>query len=266
MTVPTIYVNLSYRHMKAEELDFLAVQGLQPELYFSGEDIDSAAPDAFATLQGDIESRKFRPIWHAPFFDLNLGAHDPKIRSVSLERLVWSIDTAKRFGADQIVVHPGFGPYVLGKNFAHWFDRARPALDTVISHAEKAGLRIAFENIYDACPDDLAALIEPYPEKVAGVCFDTGHFNLFSQTAMKMWLERFGNRLFECHLHDNLGSEDDHIAVEDGTVKYGPLVSWLNAREPATRPRLTLEMEQKTHVIKSVTRVKNWFAGPIETL
>ncbi len=266
MTLPTLYVNLSYRHMKAEELDFLAIQGLQPELYFSGDDIDTTAPEAFDTLRSDIEARKFTPIWHAPFFDLNVGAHDPKIRSISLERLIWSIDTAKRFGADQIVVHPGFGPYILGKNFSHWFERARPSLDQLIEHAQKAEMRIAFENIYDACPADLAALVEPYPETVAGICFDTGHFNLFSQSAMKNWLEKLGNRLFECHLHDNLGSDDDHIAVGDGTLKYGPLIAWLNACDSAKRPRLTLEMEQKTHVIKSVIRVKSWFEAPAETL
>jgi len=112
----------------------------------------------------------------------------------------------------------------------------------------------------------LAALVEPYPETVAGICFDTGHFNLFSQSAMKNWLEKLGNRLFECHLHDNLGSDDDHIAVGDGTLKYGPLIAWLNACDSAKRPRLTLEMEQKTHVIKSVIRVKSWFEAPAETL
>jgi len=266
MTAPALYVNLAFRHMNAEELDFLSIQNLQPELYFSGDDIDRISAADFETLRKDISARGFRPVWHAPFYDLNVGAHDPKIRTLSLERLLWAVDTAKSFGAAQIVVHPGFGPFVFGKNFPHWFDRAKPQVDKLVDHARSAGIRLAFENIYDSTPDDLVALVEPYPETVAGICFDTGHFNLFSQVSLKHWLEKLGARLFELHLHDNLGSDDDHIAVGDGTVKYGPLIAWLNARDAAKRPLLTLEMEQKTHVIKSVPRVRGWFEAPPETL
>ncbi|RCK73551.1 MAG: hypothetical protein OZSIB_2569 [Candidatus Ozemobacter sibiricus] len=258
---PELFVNISTAHMTAEDLDFLRVQHLHPELYFSAADMDALTPAQLGKLHQEMQAREFRPICHAPFYDLNLGAHDPKVRALAQERVFWALDTARQFGAPQVVIHPGYGPWVLVRAFPNWLKRAHPHLAAIVARAKELGVRVAFENIYDPDPHDLVEILKAFPEPHVGICFDTGHFNLFSQVSMKTWLEAFGDRLFECHLHDNLGSEDDHIAVGDGCLKFGPLVQWLKA-QPAL-PRLTLEMEQKTHVIKSVRRVREWFA-PLE--
>ncbi len=253
-----IFVNISHSHMTTEDLDFLQIQGLHPELYFSANHIDALTPPQLQQLVESMRTRNFRPIFHGPFYDLNPGAHDSRLRAVARERLTWALETAKAFGAPQVVLHPGHGPWVLGRAFPAWLERARETLGAVIGKAGELGLRVAFENIYDPDPNDLAEIARAFPADHVGFCFDVGHFNLFSQVSMKTWLDTLGGRLFECHLHDNFGSEDDHIAVGDGSIKFGPLITWLKTQEKM--PLLTLEMEQKTHVIKSVLRVRDWFS------
>jgi len=248
--------------MNRDDFDFLAVQGLQPELYFSGADIDSISSEKIKDLEKEIADRSFKPILHAPFFDLNPGAFDPKVRILTADRILWALDTAKQFGASQVVIHPGYGQWIFSKNFSSWFARAKETLEKILVRAKSNNVKIAVENIYDIGPEDISALISEFPKDQIGFCFDVGHFNLFSQNSTKLWLDVLGERLFEIHLHDNLGGEDDHIAVGDGTIKFGSLVAWLKCRE--TMPVITLEMEQKTHVIKSVSRVKEWFESKKE--
>lgn len=260
MSQPQIYVNVRVNQFQHEDFGFLSVQNLQPEIYFSGEDIDTASDERFEAIRQEIATGSFKPIFHAPFYDLNFGAHDSKLRLLSEERVLWALQTAKRYGASQMVVHPGYGPWVLAKHFHSWLERAKPGLGRIVTQAKEAGIRLAFENIFDDKPEDLLELITSFATDKVGFCFDLGHFNLFSHAPMKQWLDVLGPHIFEVHLHDNLGDRDDHIAIGDGTVKYGPLIAWL--RNSATHPLLTLEMEQKTHIIKSVNRVREWFEAP----
>jgi sugar phosphate isomerase/epimerase len=254
----SLHVNLRFSSTREEDLDFLAVQNLHPELYFSGEDADELSGEKLARLVTTLQAKKLSPILHAPFYDLNFGAFDAKIRAVAQERLLWALQASKTLGSPQIVVHPGYGPYVFSKNFPGWLERAKPVLGNIVAKAKELGIKLAFENIYDTTPEDLRNLVTLFPEETVGVCFDIGHFNLFSEVPLRNWLEELGPRILELHLHDNSGENDDHIAVGDGSVKFAPLLRWYHAVEK--KPIRTLEMEQRTHVIKSVQRLKEWFA------
>lgn len=256
---PTIFVNLRIIPFSVEDLDFLSHQNLQPEYYFTGKDIDETSENVMTQILEESRKRRFSPIFHSPFYDLNLGAADHKIRAVSEGRVLWALDTAKSFEASQVVVHPGYGANAnLGEeSFTHWLERAKESISKIVAKADDLRIKIAFENIYDSHPENLCSLIELYPKEVVGVCFDTGHFNLFSETPMKAWLSAFGERTFEVHLHDNSGDADEHIAIGDGTVKFEIVKNWL--AQQAKLPKLTIEMRQKTHVVKSIGKLKSWF-------
>lgn len=262
---PEIHVNIAVKDLHPEDLSFLSHQNLHPELYFAGDVIDTMPAEKLDALVKDVAGASFSPSIHAPFYDLNLGALDSKIREVSIERILWTLDVAKRFKACQIVVHPGYNSAILARSFPLWLERAGEGLKRIVSRAAEVGVRVAFENTYDLTPSALLTLLHGLPAATAGICFDIGHFNLHSQTTLREWLDTLGSRIFEVHLHDNLGADDDHIAVGDGTVKFQPLFSWLLKQEKL--PLLTLEMEQKTHVIKSIPRVREWLGiGVPETV
>ncbi|MBF0546983.1 MAG: sugar phosphate isomerase/epimerase [Candidatus Riflebacteria bacterium] len=254
---PKIHVNIPIRHLRPEDFDLLCGSNLQPEIYFASDLIDEISSEKYCDLINKFTEKNFVPSLHAPFFDLNIGAFDPKVRAITLERILWSFKAAKDFKATHVVIHPGYGPWALTKKFDEWLDRTAPLLKKIVQSANELGLKICFENIYDSTPDDLKKMISEFPEETVGICFDTGHFNLFSQTSMQYWFDTLGSRIFEVHLHDNGGEDDDHIAIGDGCVKYSPLIKWY--QKNPTPPILTIEMVLKTHIIKSIPKIREWF-------
>ena len=81
--------------------------------------------------------------------------------------------------------------------------------------AEKYGVNIAFENLRR--PDYIDYVFENIDSERFKLCYDTGHENCFSKTDM---LEKYGERLIALHLHDNLGSHDDHLIPGDGEIDW----------------------------------------------
>ncbi len=248
---------MAYQRMTNDGFDFLEHQDLHPEFYFAGDAIDSISESVITDFRAEVKARNFAPTFHAPFFDLSLGARDRKIRKVSLDRLMWAVEAAHKTNASQVVIHPGFGPWVHGHRLEPWLKRAEVKMRRLIAHAESLGLKLAFENIYDQNPDDLLRFLSYFESPNVGICFDIGHFNVFSKVPITTWLEKFDYKIFEIHLHDNDGTADQHLAIGDGNINYDPLIEWLNGR--LDKPRLTLEMPQKTHVIKSVVKMQKWF-------
>jgi len=176
-----LHVNLAYQNMTEEGFEFLKCQNLHPEFYFCGDSVDKIERVDLQRLMDVVEKNSFESTLHAPFFDLNIGARDSRIRIVSFERLIWGLEAAAMLNSKIVVVHPGYGPWVLNHNFEPWLKRATPLLHKLCEHAASLGLKIAFENIYDSSPDDLLELLSTVNVPHAGICFDVGHFNVFSK-------------------------------------------------------------------------------------
>ena len=243
--------------MTGEDFDFLAHQNAHPELYFSGEDIDKISPQRISEIGEMLTERQLRPIMHAPFYDLNPGARDSLVKKASMDRLLWAVDVANRLGVAQIVVHPGYGPWVRGRRIHHWLARAKEGIQKVIDKAGVQGIRMAFENVYDESPDDLMVFLEGFSGDNIGVCLDIGHFHVFSKISLGDWLEVLGPKIYEFHIHDNHGESDEHLAIGDGTIDYTPWIKWVEAHP--SQAYLTLEQPEKTHVIKSINLLRQWF-------
>jgi sugar phosphate isomerase/epimerase len=258
--MPRINVNIAYQRMSSDSFDFLSHQDLHPEFYFSGDDVDVIEKELLLSFRTEVDERKFSPTVHAPFFDLNIGARDSQVSRVSFERLFWAVEVAALLKASLVVVHPGYGPWILGHKFDAWLSRAGKYLIKLCEHAASYGIKVAFENIYDAAPDDLAGLLDLVDSTNAGICLDIGHFNVFSKQPLERWLEILGPHIFELHLHDNDGSADQHLALGDGRIGYSQLMQWFNDLASEKKPVLTLELPHRTHVIKSVNILKDWLS------
>lgn len=249
-------VNIAYQRMDVDTFNFLSCQDVHPEFYFSGDAIDTITESTLSSFENEVKTRNFKPTLHAPFFNLNLGARDRRIRKVSYDRLDWAINIAARFDAEQVVIHPGYGPWVLGNRMNNWLNKAEHKLVRLMDKANQLGIKLAFENIYDEDPNDLLKFFDRFQFDNIGICFDVGHFNVFSKLPMDKWLDKIGDKIFEFHLHDNDGTADQHIAIGDGKIDYSPLREWLSFRNHL--PRLTLELPHKTHVVKSINQVQAW--------
>lgn len=254
--MPQIFVNIAYQRMTADGFKFLIDQGLFPEFYFCGDTIDSIERQTINDIKSLIETQSFASTLHAPFYDLNIGARDRSIRIASFERLIWAIETATMLGSKIVVVHPGYGSG--DTDIDAWLSRAGAIIKKLIEYAAERNIRLAFENIYDNRPDYLVKLLQFADSPYAGICFDVGHFNIFSQLPMQAWLDALGQRIFECHLHDNDKSSDQHRAIGDGSIDYQPLINWYNSFTAESAPVLTLEQPDRSHVLKSISRIQSW--------
>jgi len=52
-----------------------------------------------------------------------------------------------------------------------------------------------------------------------GLCYDSGHDYIWSPSPYKI-LEKYKERLFAIHLHDNMGQNDDHLAPGEGRINW----------------------------------------------
>ncbi|EKD81233.1 MAG: AP endonuclease, family 2 [uncultured bacterium] len=253
-----IHATLSNKHMNGEAFALLASYDLFPELYFSNQSVDNIDENFLTDLKKLLDSHNFLSSLHAPFMDQDIGSIDDTLRQRSLRRLLQTLDIANRLGSQRIVVHPGYGDMANDKDFREWLQRATAPLISLVGHASEANLQIAFENIYDSTPERLFQLLQTVGAENAGICFDTGHYNLFSPLPMQDWLDKLGNNILVCHIHDNDKSGDQHLAIGDGCLDYSPLITWYNRLAPEAKPVMTLEALNRADVIKSITRISTW--------
>jgi sugar phosphate isomerase/epimerase len=85
-----------------------------------------------------------------------------------------------------------------------------------------------------------------------GLCFDTGHFNLFSKVSLLKWLKMIKPFIVELHLHDNLRHSDRHLAIGDGDFDFSTLFSELKGKDCV----YTLEAHSIKDAKKSMDRLR----------
>lgn len=95
--------------------------------------------------------------------------------------------------------------------------------------AEKAGIKIAVENLFQgrfySKIDDLIQLVLDVDHDNVGFCLDTGHANV-DHVDVPTTIKRMGSKLYEVHLHDNNGTQDQHLPIGFGTLDW---ISIINA-------------------------------------
>jgi sugar phosphate isomerase/epimerase len=85
-----------------------------------------------------------------------------------------------------------------------------------------------------------------------GICFDTGHCNLFTSVPLSRWLDELDGYIIELHLHDNDTTADQHLPPGDGSFDFSGLFLRLNSPDIIH----TLEAHTAEHVVVSLERLK----------
>jgi len=86
----------------------------------------------------------------------------------------------------------------------------------ITEKAEKYSVNIAMENLRKI--EYLEFVLENIKSSRIGFCYDSGHHNC--HTPQINLLEKYGSRLMALHLHDNDGSDDQHLLPFDGTIDW----------------------------------------------
>ncbi len=192
--------------------------------------------------------------FHAPFMDLRPGALDDKIRNASVDRLRQVFDLVPYFHPLKIVCHPSFDRLYYVSCDEEWLNASTKTWLTLISMIDQeAKTKIALENVYEWEPSILRRLFENLDSERICFCFDTGHFNVFARTKLKVWLDELGKYLGHLHLHDNYGEKDEHLPVGNGTFPFQELFQTL--REIKAEPTITLEAHAEAHLWQSLENI-----------
>ena len=89
----------------------------------------------------------------------------------------------------------------------------------LVERAEKRGVRLALENVRAANNQTLFHILDALDSPMLGLCYDCGHDRVWSGAPYEI-LNRYGDRLFAVHLHDNMGVHDDHDVPGNGVVDW----------------------------------------------
>jgi sugar phosphate isomerase/epimerase len=162
---------------------------------------------------------------HAPFRDWNMGSFNERARRDSVERIKRTIDDARTVDARAVVIHGGS----VQKRYPEWVrkrsaDHTRQSLAECAEYAQMVGVPLCLENQppsqdlnrYTTTPSDIEAALSAVDvsPKYLGVTLDVGHAKL-AGVDWQTFVDRFGDRIQVCHLHDNSGEADNHEPLSD---------------------------------------------------
>ncbi len=252
-SLPPLHVHVPYDQID-RYIGYIRGECLDLEIYFGSDSFDTLREGDIERL---IEKLDYGPSLtiHAPFMDLSPGAVDEKIRNVTLRRFNEVLDVAEQLKPRVVVFHSGYEKWKYDRNIDIWLDGSLKTWRPVNERAEELGIKIAIENIFEDEPENLRLLAEEMNSKNFGLCFDTGHFNLFSKLPLSEWLLLTRDYIRELHLHDNSRYRDEHLALGEGDFDFRTLFQVLKGIDCV----YTIEAHSVEDVKKSLERFPEFF-------
>lgn len=254
----------TYVHVPIDELKkyrhFFIEHSLNPELYISASALDAMA-DPAAQVRAEVDAFGYGPsvTIHAPFMDLSPGAVDEKIREVTLERFSRTMDAAEAVSAKAVVFHSGFEKWKYAHKADRWLTESVRTWTGLIKRAEASGIKIAIENIFENEPSNLVLLMKELASEHFGVCFDTGHCNLFTTVPLSDWIGPLKEYILELHVHDNDTTSDAHLPIGEGTFDFDSFFKELKGTEGLI---YTIEVHTPEHAFRSLEKLlKGYLSG-----
>lgn len=134
-----------------------------------------------------------------------LNDDDPKVRAEGVAGLRRGIQMAKVLGTDSLLVVPGevgWAPKMV-HGYEQTWERVSAELPKVIPDAEKAGVSMNFEEVWNrflVSPLDMRRFVDQFKSKYVAVHFDVG--NIFQYGFPEDWINTLGSRIKRVHLKD----------------------------------------------------------------
>lgn len=151
---------------------------------------------------------------HAATVDINIASLNKGIRAESVKQMIECGHYAESINANTITVHPG----IIGRNEPHLRKWALElAIESVGEIMDNTNVEISVENmpVRGKFLGNQVEEIEMIQEQTGcSLTIDTGHGNTCGNLEDMLSLKKISY----CHLNDNDGVHDQHIALGDGTL------------------------------------------------
>lgn len=236
-------------------IDFIKEKRLDLEIYFDSAVLDTISNGEIGALASTLD---YGPSlsFHAPFMDLSPGAVDLEVRRVTTRRFSQVLDLAGVLKPKAIVFHSGYERWKYALDVGFWLEKSLLTWRPVNDRASELGVKVAIENIFEDEPSNLKLLAEAMASDNFGVCFDTGHCNLFSKVPLEDWMRALTPFIIELHLHDNDRTSDQHLPMGEGTFDFRKFFGLLGKKDCV----YTIEAHTPERVLKSIE-----YLGTIDT-
>ena len=252
-----IHVHVPY-FMLISRIDFVVSHRINPEIYFSAQDLDTCSEVDVKHVAHTLEQNRLEVTIHAPFMDLSPGGVDQKVKQVTSDRFLKTIEWAQFFKPRSIVFHPGYANSIFDGDVGLWLESSLETWRPLIKEAEKRDLVFAIENVYEETPDSLKRLLEEMNSTHFRFCFDAGHYQSFSlrKAPLSCWIETLREYLWEVHLHDNHGQWDEHLPIGEGGFDFVQFFSLLSKFQ--LNPIYTIEPHQEDHLWRGLEAAQRY--------
>ncbi|MBE9547499.1 MAG: sugar phosphate isomerase/epimerase [Proteobacteria bacterium] len=249
-----VQINIPFHMLHEKHLSMILKERINPEIGFDCLALDHFKKEDFEKIADILAEAGLTVTMHAPFMDLRPGAIDPKIRQVSVDRLNQFFELIPCFRPVSVVCHASFDDrYYVGCR-EEWVENSIETWGQFLPLAEEMNTIITLENVYENNPHYLTVLLDSFKSPYIRFCFDTGHFNVFSEAGLKEWMDGLGPYLTQLHLHDNNGFADDHLPAGDGNFPFDELFKILD--EQCIDPTITIEPHTEENLWRSLKNIK----------
>jgi len=131
----------------------------------------------------------------------SLSDPDPKVRALGVEALKLTLEDAKAYGADTILLVPGRVNEIVSYN--QCWDLSISEIRKVLPLAEKLGVTIAIENVWNnflLSPLEAARYIDQFNSPFVKAYFDCGNVLVIGWP--EQWIRILGNRIARVHIKE----------------------------------------------------------------
>jgi sugar phosphate isomerase/epimerase len=166
---------------------------------------------------------------HAPISDVNPAALSDRMRESATLEIIASMEQALQLNAETVTFHPGHHSMVIPNMESRAVEKAKRSMRTIDRLMNEFGIVATIENMpcfkfmIGAQAKELAYIIDGTDMKI---CFDIGHANTVNQ--IDEMIDIFGDRIRNVHIHDNNGTNDDHMTIGDGNIDFRKVLKRLS--------------------------------------
>ena len=222
--------------------------GVEIAEYCTAWNMDREYPQTDERLRGALAGNP-RRILHGPFNELFPCAIDPEARDLAARRYRQAIALARDYGADKVVIHAGFNPWLY---YPVWF-REQSAVFWREFLAEEPGVEIVLENVLEQEPEWMTEILRAVDSPRLRLCLDVGHVNAYSPVDTAQWLRRCAPWISHFHLHNNNGTRDAHDPLFRGSIPMEELLTL--AGELCPEATFTLELPEAESSARELMKI-----------
>ena len=153
-----------------------------------------------------------------------------RLVALSRERYLHNLEIGRELGVKYIDFHANYLPLVDHPSYLPgWMERQVTFWTPLAEQAEKYGIVLLLENMWEPDPTIINRILERIPSPYLKACLDVGHAALYSRLPLSAWIKTLGENLVYTHLHNNHGDTDVHLAFGDGVIDFPEMLNTLRA-------------------------------------